>query len=472
LVPVNVTQVRNLYPPHLTTSEFSDVKPEVVVELDSDDIVIKHDRVSTTILPNGLAITTDPQATRQAVLMLGIKAGSADELPGEYTAAHYVEHMSLAESSKWKSREEHTRQVNAMHGKHNGITDCDNVVYFYRCSMSFYDEAIAQLAACVKKHAFSHENFLTEQAAIFREADLRLDNRPLHTYDNTYPIAYEGSPLANTAAGTHDEIQAITPNVVNDYKERNYIPSKMHVIATGNVNHEAVVAAAEKAGFRDLTNSQSLTERTRLDPKWHSGHKMIPASGSMFLRMSFPLKTGDYTQSCVNKLGADMLGSDDNSLLVRKLRHEQQYAYMASAKSNEDTDVTQLAILTNFSGKNAKAVIDTIAETIREFPTTITDAGLEDKKNNWIGECERDSDDIFKRAAQLEHDWRVFGRTIPFKEYQETVAKISLNDIQHWGKNLVSEPVVVVQGGEMENFPSLAYITRTLKADSLSTQGK
>jgi zinc protease len=180
-----------------------------------------EDGVYITELSNGFSIITDQKKTLQTMVVLRIKAGSAEEeKPGKQeTAAHLNEHVNLAESDLWKTQDERTRLVNKMHGTSNANTNNDYTRYFIKASNGEVGNAIKMLGAMVKSDSFSQKRLDEEKKAIFNELDVRKSTPWLNSYDITRGITFAGSPLEIPPIGSREAIESITPDAAKSFKK-------------------------------------------------------------------------------------------------------------------------------------------------------------------------------------------------------------------------------------------------------------
>ena len=124
-------------------------------------------------LPNGLTVVVSPRPGVAIVAIdFWVKAGSASELPGEYGAAHYLEH-TLFKGTLHKSGQAADYAVELAGGQLNASTGADYAHYYTEVPSEGFDAALNTIAEIIRNPAFPEKEVARERDVILDELSKR-----------------------------------------------------------------------------------------------------------------------------------------------------------------------------------------------------------------------------------------------------------------------------------------------------------
>ena len=212
--------------------------------------------------------------------------------------AHYLEHKMFELPGR-----DVTEEFAAMGASVNAFTSYDLTAYYFSCTEHF-DESLRLLLEFVSTPWFPEESVIREQGIIDQEIGMNLDNPNTQVFENLMKTMYRSHPIRVPILGTPESIREITPEILNICHKAFYTPGNMTLCVVGDVDAEAVVAAAEEilgkesrpVGIKDdypeeemTCPRQKITARMDISmPAFSLGFKCeAPGKGEEAIRQEF-----------------------------------------------------------------------------------------------------------------------------------------------------------------------------------------
>ncbi len=290
----------------------------------------KYPRIGETVLSetlaNGLRVRVIPKpgycrkyaffATRYGGMDMRFRLGGAwrDTPAG---IAHYLEHKMF------DTEDGNALQRLSRNGAEpNAFTANAMTAYYFDCTEHF-EENLRILLSFVSVPYFTQESVDKERGIIAQEIRMTEDSPDWRVYKNLLSCLYRTNPARVPIAGTVESIQEITPETLYDCHRAFYAPSNMVLCVVGDVNAEAVLAAAREIlpgeGGEDIARDYGAAEDPCVyrpsvtfameiaSPQFLVGFKCpAPSEGPELLR-----------QSLIGELACDVLLGDSSPLYMR-----------------------------------------------------------------------------------------------------------------------------------------------------------
>jgi len=199
-------------------------------------------------LPNGLrlSVVTKPGYTR-CFAFFATNYGGADRrfrLGSEYIdtpmgVAHFLEHKMF----DMPDGDNALSTLAANGAQPNAYTASGITAYHFESTANF-DENLRMLLKFVSTPYFTEESVAKEQGIIGQEIRMCEDNPDYVIYDELMRCLYDHHPIRDSVAGTIESIAEITPETLYHCHEIFYNPGNMALSVVGDVDPEAVRAAA------------------------------------------------------------------------------------------------------------------------------------------------------------------------------------------------------------------------------------
>lgn len=200
-----------------------------------------------TTLKNGLRIIVkEDRRAPTAVQMVWYRIGSMDEVDGASGVAHVLEHM-MFKGTPSVGPGEFNKRVAAAGGRDNAFTSRDYTAYFQQVPKEKLDEMM-QLEADRMRHLnVETKEFEQEIKVVMEERRMRTDDNPQSKlFEQMNAVAFQSHPYRRPIIGWMNDLETMTAADAKGWYDTWYVPNNAYVVITGDVDHKAVFALAEK----------------------------------------------------------------------------------------------------------------------------------------------------------------------------------------------------------------------------------
>jgi predicted Zn-dependent peptidase len=197
------------------------------------------------VLPNGLEVVAEcnPRAHSMS-LGFFVKTGSRDEKPEVAGVSHFLEHMVFKGTAR-RSADDVNREFDEMGAHYNAFTSEEKTVYYAAVLPEYQGQAL-ELLADIMRPALREADFNTEKQVILEEIQMYQDQPPFGMDDRCKAIHFGDHPLGHSVLGTLESVGQLPVGSMREYFSRRYSPGNLTLVATGLVDFDALVKAAEK----------------------------------------------------------------------------------------------------------------------------------------------------------------------------------------------------------------------------------
>jgi predicted Zn-dependent peptidase len=205
--------------------------------------------IHSATLHNGLRLVVceDPGAHVLSVEVI-IRAGSADDPPGQEGIAHLLEHALWSRARQDDPR----RRIEEIGGVVNAGVLRDFTRFYLTVPAGYLELAVDALAALVLADGFSAGAVLRESAIIQEESLSRLEQPRAVLSDLAFEELYGlDHPYGRPTDGKASALRTIGPATLSLFHQTWYAPNNMAVVVAGDVDFEQAQAAVDSA-FRHL----------------------------------------------------------------------------------------------------------------------------------------------------------------------------------------------------------------------------
>jgi len=197
-------------------------------------------------LDNGLTIVAEVR--RSAASMAAgffVRTGSRDETPEIAGVSHFLEHMTFKGTPR-RSALDVNRQFDEFGANYNAFTSEENTVY-YGAVLPEFQQRLLELLCDILRPALRQEDFDVEKNVILEEIARYEDMPRYRVYELLMAECFHGHPLANRVLGTAESVAALRADDMREYFRRRYSPGNVTLVGVGNVDFDALTAAAAES---------------------------------------------------------------------------------------------------------------------------------------------------------------------------------------------------------------------------------
>ena len=274
----------------------------------------------------GIHIMPRPDSSRLA-LYAQVGTGSIHE--GEflgYGLSHFLEHM-MFEGCEGFPNNAVADTVNALGGYANAFTDYQRTVYQLELPSESLAAGLDILAAMLMRPLFPEARFQAEKKVIQREREMSLDQPNTVLLQQLCANSFLVHPLRHPIIGYRELIDQVDRDIMCGYYRRRYTPGRSDLVIVGPVSIARTLQQAAKrfeAWPRRSLADQPLPEEP---PQCRSRREVHPFPDPQ-ARLAVGVKIPPLWHPDIPAIDIlnGILGQNDSSRLLRKLRQEQQLA--------------------------------------------------------------------------------------------------------------------------------------------------
>jgi predicted Zn-dependent peptidase len=205
-----------------------------------------------SILSNGLTIVSDPMSgLESAALGVWVNTGARNETKAQMGVSHMLEHMAFKGTAR-RSARAISEEIEAVGGSLNAYTSREQTAFHARVLKNDVGLALDLLADILINPAFAADEIAREQQVVLQELGQARDTPDDIIFDHLQAAIYPGQPLGWSILGEEETVSNFNRGMLQGYMASQYRAGGMTLVASGAVDHGALVKLAEEL-FAGLT---------------------------------------------------------------------------------------------------------------------------------------------------------------------------------------------------------------------------
>ena len=275
-------------------------------------------------LSNGLnLIYKQNKAVDVVSIQYWVYCGSAYEAPKEYGLSHFIEHLMFKGSKKY-TEHEIAGTLEFLGGELNAFTSKEQTCYYVTLPKENYQKGLEILSDMVFNPLFNKDAIDSERGVVVEEINRSKDN-PYSEMGRLFNEgAFKGHAYAHPVLGYKNIIETVSKEEIVDYQKRHYVPKRMMLSVTGNIDFETLKYDLEtilNETVEQKTISKPNDGISELNPTNNvqilSKHMPI---NNIFLSFGFNIPNVYHRDIPALDVLSAILGEGDSSRLTRELR--------------------------------------------------------------------------------------------------------------------------------------------------------
>lgn len=281
--------------------------------------------IEISTLENGLTIATDSMPHLEtATVGVWVNAGGRYERPEVLGVSHFLEHMAFKGTTS-RTAVQIVDEIESVGGYLNAYTSREQTGYYTRCLKGDVALSIDLLSDILLRSTFLTEELERERGVIVQEIGQCADNPEDLIFDLLQDQAYPDQPLGRPILGTVETVNAMTSDALRAHVKEHYGADSMMVIATGAVDHAALVSLARQA-FADLKArpARVLAEEGR----YQGGTTLVSRDlEQAHVALAFPGLAATDEDIFTAQVYSEILGGGMSSRLFQEVREKRGLCY-------------------------------------------------------------------------------------------------------------------------------------------------
>ena len=379
------------------------------------------------ILDNGLEIVAEcaPHAYSAAVGFF-VKCGARDETDANHGVSHFLEHMAF-KGTPTRSAADVNRELDEIGSHSNAYTSEEQTVYFAAFLPEYQAQAV-ELLSDILRPALRPADFATEKLVILEEIAKYEDQPPFGAHEKCMAAHFGTHPLGRSILGTAPSVTRLTSEQMLEYFQQRYSPRNIVLVATGNVDFDALVALADRCCGRWLP-FDAPREIRRADP--HQGLEVFhkPAAVQQYVVQIANGPALEDDDRYAGRLLATILGDDSGSRMFWELV-DPGYAETAAMSACEYQGtgllMTQLCCAPQDTADNVARIAELVAEIQAEG---VTEAELAQARSKIQSHLVLQSERPINRLFAVGGNWIARRRYRTLRDVIDSYQRVTTGDI-------------------------------------------
>ena len=404
------------------------------------------DSIRDTRLDNGMQVVTDTMPDAHSVTIgFWVDAGSRDETLPEAGASHFLEHL-LFKGTETRSAHSIAEDIEAVGGDMNAFTTKEYTAFYTRLIDEDLDLGLDILSEIMWAPAFRPEEIEAERQVILEEINMHEDEPSDLVHELLHEALYPGHPLGREVLGERSTITAMTREQIDGYFTTRYKPPSIVVAASGNLDHDNVVAGIERR-FTGRTGTAPARERPALAPvrPLIVQHRTTEQAHLVVGMRSLDRHDEDrFTLSVLNQI----LGGGMSSRLFQEIREKRGLVYSVFSYRAAYLESGALAVYAGTAPGRAQEVLGLIDDELDKLASgPVTDRELAVAKGHIKGSLALSLEDSAGRMNRIGRGQLIHGEVLSYEEVVARTEAVTHDDLRRVADRiLANERVLAVVG--------------------------
>ena len=400
-------------------------------------------------LSNGLQVVAIPDPAAPYITnMVWYKAGGADDPPGKSGLAHFVEHLTFAETDDPRERE-FSMLLENLGERQDALTTYDYTVYHQTVKKGELESVIALEAHRMAGRkmesvplAAERQEVLDERREFYANPESLLDER-------IRAALYGDHPYGRPVLGLPNEFDGITADDVSAFYRRRYVPNNAIVVLHGPFNVAMAKSLVDRY-FAAIPHAGEATRGVPVTIPRSSRDAVVFMATTKTVTWRADLLAPSYTAGVKGDAYAlqvlsEMLGGCSESRLRRRLlRHDRAAASVEVFYEPESLDLASFSIIVKLT--SSARVNDVATAAFAKLRAITAEPILETE----LAHAKRDlknkagvSIDRMPPAARLVGEALAHGRRLEdVQNWRQRVDQVSIDEIRQAARALLLAPSV------------------------------
>ncbi|HET7188513.1 MAG TPA: pitrilysin family protein, partial [Gemmatimonadaceae bacterium] len=314
-----------------------------------------------TVLPNGLTVLSERMpGVRSVAFGAWVRAASLHESREKMGVSHLLEHMVFKGTAK-RSAKQIALELEALGGSLDAYTSREHTVYQARVLDEHLDVAADVIGDFVFSPLLRKSDLELERKVVLEEIGM-VDDTPDDLVFELHSEALWGQhPYGYSILGTRDTVSALRTADLESLHRRAYHPGQLIVAASGNVEHDALLATLDRTGWtsRDGGDASRLVAPTPVAEVPRRRHVSRDGAQTHIVVGSPTVAHGDPRRHAVVLLSA-LLGGGMSSRMFQRVREELGLAYAVYTFQSFHADVGMHGVYVGTGPETAREALDAI----------------------------------------------------------------------------------------------------------------
>jgi predicted Zn-dependent peptidase len=391
-----------------------------------------------TTLTSGLSVATRSMPALETVAVgLYADTGSRYEPPHLNGLAHLYEHM-VFKGAGGRSAREISEAIEDVGGDLNAATERDGTHFIASLMAEHLPLGVSLIADLILRPHFTPEELVREKNVVLQELGEARDTPNDIIFDDLQAAAFIDQPLGRSILGDEASIARITVADLHDWRQSQYRAGSLALVAAGKVDHEELVALAEKH-FVDLPHGTIAPP----EPAHFTGGERVgrSASDQAHLALAFAGPAQLDANYYAARLFADAVGGGMSSRLFQQVREDRGLAYSVYASLHPYRDVGLFSVYAATARRQSAAAAELIESILSDAAGTITQREVDRVRTQAKAGLLMSMESPWGQAHYVARQLSVYNRLVDPREVVADLEEVTLDQVRAAGAKMLSGPM-------------------------------
>ncbi len=408
--------------------------------------------IRVTTLASGLRVATDPvESVETASVGVWVEAGSRFETGRMNGVSHFLEHM-VFKGTKRRDARAIAEEIEAVGGHLNAHTSREYTAFFAKVLKEDLALAVDIIADILQEPCIDAVEFARERSVVLQEIMQSLDTPDDIIFDRFQETAFPSQALGRPVLGSPRLIKGMPREMMLRYREDHYGPSRLILAGSGRVDHDALVALAEKTFTRLPPPSGKMRKKANYQGgDWRDDRDLEQVNFVLGFEGVGYQDPDFYALSILSAL----LGGGMSSRLFQEVREKRGLVYSIYTFPASYSDIGVFGIYAGTGEREIEELVPIVCEELVKVAAAIGDDELARARAQLKSSVLMSLESTSARCEQLARQLMVFGRPIPVAEAVARIEAVDTEAVLRAARRLLaSKPTVAGLGpiGKLEPY--------------------
>ena len=413
-------------------------------------------------LSNGFRIVTEQMpGLKSASIGIWVNAGGRHETPTQNGIAHFLEHMAF-KGTKRRSALEIAEALEDVGGYLNAYTSREMTAYFARVLEDDVPLALDVISDILLNPTFDPREIEIERGVILQEIGQSLDTPDDVVFDWLQEVSYPDQALGRSILGPAERVKAFSENDLRKFVGQYYGPDQMILAAAGAVDHDALVAEAEKL-FGGLKQRDTPAAQSGI---FQSGeHRASKDLEQAHFTLAFEAPGYRDSEIYTSQIYSMVLGGGMSSRLFQEAREKRGLCYSIFAQVGSFADTGMMTIYSGTSGEDVGGLAELCIDELRRSAQDMTEIEVNRARTQLKAGMLMGLESPASRCERLARMVAIWNRVPRLDEVVDKIEAVSAPRVAAFAQNLCdSGKASMAIYGPIDGTPELASLTDRLGA--------
>ncbi|WP_422074597.1 M16 family metallopeptidase [Tranquillimonas rosea] len=413
-------------------------------------------------LSNGLRIVTEHMpGLKSATIGVWVTAGGRHERADQNGVAHFLEHMAF-KGTKRRSALQIAEEIEDVGGYMNAYTSREMTAYYARVLEPDVPLALDVVADIVLNPVFHADEIENERDVILSEIGQSLDTPDDIIFDWLQAVAYPEQPLGRSILGPATRVENFTRADLERFVSERYAPGEMILAAAGAVDHDAIVAEAERLfGHLEPRPSAPVEPARFVGGERRETRKLEQVHFALALDSPGYLDEDLYTA----QIYATAMGGGMSSRLFQEVRERRGLCYTVFAQAGSYADAGLMTIYAGTSPDRIGGLVDLTVDELRRAADDLSEPEIARARAQMKAGLLIGLESPSGRAERLARVLSIWGRVPALDETVARIDSVTCDDVRAFAGRIAGQGnAALALYGPAENAPGLEALTGRLAA--------